>query len=421
MKILWITSSLLPIPAKALGLPSTVFAGWISSLALRVTNYNEIQLGIATIYQVKEITSFDIEGIKYYILPLRSNTKYQKRLEPYWHMLINEFKPDLVHIHGTEYPHGLACMRVCPSIKYCISIQGLVGISARYYHAGINKGQIFSHITFRDVVRNDTLFKAKKKFEKKGIYEREYLLRSKHVIGRTNWDYVHSTFINPSIQYHFCNEILRNTFYAAKKWNLSNKTDYTIFLSQSFYPLKGLHQVLKAVAILRSEFPNIMVRVSGLNITNNKKLIDKIKINGYGTYVLSLIKKYELKDKIIFVGILSEEQMVAEYLNAHLFICPSSIENSPNSLGEAQLLGVPCVAAYVGGIPDMITHEKSGLLYRFEEFEMLAYYIRRLFIDDGLALKISEGGKVAAEKRHDKTKNTDTIISIYKKILEQNY
>ena len=42
---------------------------------------------------------------------------------------------------------------------------------------------------------------------------------------------------------------------------------------------------------------------------------------------------------------------------------PSSCENSPNSLGEAMLLGMPCVASNAGGIPDMLAAGREGLLY----------------------------------------------------------
>ena len=112
--------------------------------------------------------------------------------------------------------------------------------------------------------------------------------------------------------------------------------------------------------------------------------------------------------------------MVAEYKNSHIFICPSIIENSPNSIGEAQLLGLPCIAAYAGGIPDMVTHGKSGLLYCFEEIEMLACSIKRIFRDGDLALRLSEGGKVAASERHDRVKITETMIAIYNKVLDQN-
>ena len=119
-----------------------------------------------------------------------------------------------------------------------------------------------------------------------------------------------------------------------------------------------------------------------------------------------------------FTGTLTESQMITEYLNAHLFICPSSIENSPNSLGEAQLLGVPVIAAYVGGTPDMIEHNETGLLYRFEEVEMLAEHIRNLFTNTTLALRLAKNGINAAQERHHQTNNLQQMISIYKSITE---
>lgn len=51
--------------------------------------------------------------------------------------------------------------------------------------------------------------------------------------------------------------------------------------------------------------------------------------------------------------------MIEQYLKAHIFVCPSSVENSPNSLGEAQLLGVPCIGSIAGGIPSMLSMEKQ--------------------------------------------------------------
>ena len=101
-----------------------------------------------------------------------------------------------------------------------------------------------------------------------------------------------------------------------------------------------------------------------------------------------------------------------------MFICPSSIENSPNSLGEAQLLGVPTIASYVGGVPDMINHGKTGLLYRFEEIEMLAECIRRIFTDTTLAMNLSENGIKAAKKRHHQKENLNRMIEIYQLIIK---
>src|SRR5690606_3430119 len=119
-----------------------------------------------------------------------------------------------------------------------------------------------------------------------------------------------------------------------------------------------------------------------------------------------LSKKEKVFNQIQFLGMLSEEQMIVEYQKAHVFICPSSIENSPNSIGEAQIIGTPVISSYVGGVPDMVEHGLTGLLYRFEEVEMLAMHIKSIFENDEKALQLSKYGIAAAEKRH----NMETIL-----------
>ena len=81
--------------------------------------------------------------------------------------------------------------------------------------------------------------------------------------------------------------------------------------------------------------------------------------------------------------------MCKRYLQSHVFVCPSFIENSPNSVGEAQLLGIPCIASFVGGVSDMVVDGETGLLYRFEEVEMLAAAVCRIFTDDKFAKRLS--------------------------------
>ena len=105
--------------------------------------------------------------------------------------------------------------------------------------------------------------------------------------------------------------------------------------------------------------------------------------------------------------------MKEAYLRAHVFVCPSSIENSPNSLGEAQILGVPCVATYCGGIPSMIQDDKSLLFYPFEEFEMLSEKIRAVFSNDGLSTSIGRSAVKEAESRHSRLNNLNSLLHIY--------
>ena len=214
----------------------------------------------------------------------------------------------------------------------------------------------------------------------------------------------------------FCNESLRNEFYISDKWKYGACTKHSIFLSQAGTPIKGLHKVLEALQFLKDEFPDISIRIGGKNIIENNSLKDRIRMGGYGKYIKSLLHKYNLFDYVKFLGPLEAEAMIREYQNAHVFICPSSIENSPNSVGEAQIIGTPVIASYVGGTPDMVTHKQTSLLYRFEEVEMLANYIREVFTNHELTDHLSKNAIDAAEKRHDRLTNLNRLIEIYNSI-----
>ena len=417
MKILWITNIIFPDPSKLLAIPPPISGGWMFGMVKQVSALPDIHLAVATTYTGSKLQTFKIDNVVYYLLPAKSLITYHKALEPIWRKVCDEFTPDIIHIHGTEFPHGLACMRSRPNLKYLVSIQGMVSVISRYYYADISTLEILKNITFRDLVHLDTIFQGRRSFQKRGEFEKEYLLLTNSISGRTSWDYAHIQAINPNATYYSCNRTLRNCFYTAIKWEIDKKNDYTIFLSDASYPIKGLHQVLKAVALLREKYPEIKIRISGLDITKQTTILDRIKLSGYGSYIRKLIKKLNLISHVKFIGSCTEERMIEEYQKAHLFICPSSIENSPNSVGEAQILGVPTIGSYVGGTPDMIEHNKSGLLYRFEEVEMLAQNIHKIFSDNKLALTLSVNGITEAEIRHDRSTNLNNTLEIYRDLL----
>ena len=111
--------------------------------------------------------------------------------------------------------------------------------------------------------------------------------------------------------------------------------------------------------------------------------------------------------------------MKAQYLSCNVFVSTSTVENSPNSIGEAMLLGCPIVASNVGGIKNMLVDEKEGLLYPVDEFYMLASYIKRIFSDDSLAIKLGNNAKDHAIVTHDFEKNYNNMLDIYKQIIKK--
>ena len=410
MKILWITNLMLPPICKAINKQVPVTGGWMYSSLKELQKVKDAEFAVATVYQGKEFVSQQIDNVWYYLLPLRrkSNLKYQPVLESYWRKVQQEFLPDVVHIHGTEFAHGLAYINACSAHNVVVSIQGLVSVIGRYYYAGISKCDIFKHITFRDIVRQDTVFHQKYSFVERKKMEVELLRNADHVIGRTSWDRAHVWAINPKAQYHFCNETLRDEFYK-HQWKYEECEKHSIFLSQAGYPIKGLHQVLKALPLILKHYPDTKVYVAGDDITKRPWY----RLAGYGVYIKHLIKQNRLENHVFFTGLLNEQEICKQYLKSNVFVCPSAIENSPNSLGEAQLLGVPCIASYVGGVPDMMKGCED-FMYRFEEVEMLADKVCEVFADASICPDLQTVGAL----RHNPKVNMNQLSTIYSSIYE---
>jgi glycosyltransferase involved in cell wall biosynthesis len=416
MKILWITNVLFPEVCKKLDIPAPVVGGWLISGANNLIKFNnDIILAIAILYNGNDYKYLEINNIKYYLIPRHnSNRTYDKKLEKYFVNIKSEFIPDIIHIHGTEYPGLLAYIKTCGNDNVIVSIQGLISIIAKEYLGGIQKNIILKKTTLRDVIRLDTIFNQQQSIKQRSTYEKELIRSVNYLIGRTNWDRLQTQIINPIAHYFKCDETLRDEFYTEDIWNFENCDKHSIFISQGYYPIKGLHQVIKALPLIIKRYPNAKVFVAGNDFFSKPFW----RLNGYGKFIKDMIEEYNLKNRIIFTGILTAEVMKKRYLKSNIFVCPSAIENSPNSIGEAQILGVPCVVSNVGGVGDMVEDGVTGLLYEFENIKKLANLVCNIFGEEELAKRISINGRSSALKRHDRITNARTLNNIYSSLCK---
>ena len=411
MTILWITNILFPEAAKLLVGNGEFKAsgGWMLGAATALLQKKDIKLVVACVSSlVSNLTKIEGINITYYVLPLgKGNLQVNSDYIPLWKSVHQEVNPDVVHIYGTEYTHGYAYLKACGGKNVLVSIQGLLSGIYPFYAAGLSIADILSSLTLRDLIKGNIWF-DKYQLKKRSLYERELIKMVNHVTGRTLWDKALVWSLNSKTTYHFCNEILRTEFYDNSLWSYHKCVKHSIFLSQGSYPLKGLHQVLKAMPIVLQYFPDTKIRIAGVDITKSNTFYSKLRLSGYGLYIKRLIKKLHLDGKVTFTGNLTAEQMKQEYLQSNVFICPSVIENSPNSLGEAQILGVPTIACYAGGIPDMMKGNEDNL-YRFEEYTILAHKINNIFNN-----KCEHPSMYAvAASRHNIQVNVDRLYDIY--------
>lgn len=410
IRILWITNLLLPEAYKLLtGGERKGSGGWLESSASELAASNEHTLYIATASPlVRNMVSLQGEEITYYVFPFLNNYKSQG-YEPFMKELRDMVSPDVVHVHGTEFPYGLAYMNVASPNNVVVSMQGVISVIAEHYIDGLSKWQIFKNFTLRDL-RLKTLFGEQKEYRERGRVEVETIRAAKYIIGRTSFDKKFVMSVNPECKYCHCNESLRESFYH-KRWSYDFCKSHSIFLSQSNYPVKGLHQFLKVVPELRKQFPDITVRIAGEDITRHHTMSDYRKYSGYGSIIYHLIRKLKIEDCVCFTGLLSEAEMVKEYLHANVFVCPSTCENSSNSIAEAQMLGVPCIASARGGNPDMITEMQYGMLFNFDDLENL-----KKIICEAFDKSVSYDGTKCVEmamNRHNKRENLACMTAIY--------
>lgn len=413
MRVLWITNIVFPEAQGLLKGCGTLKAsgGWMIGAAETLVNQENVNLVVATVSpDVKKLTNLKGKSIGYYLIPYgKGNDKYNPDYERYWLEIRKIVQPDVVHIHGTEFTHGLAYIRACSSKNVVVSIQGLVSVCSKYYSLGITKRQILQNFTLRSFLGRGIL-KEKKQFAKRGIWEYELINSVGNIIGRTSWDKTHAWAINPQAKYYHVGEILRDAFNDGE-WSYSNCNHHSIFLSQGNYPLKGLHMVLMALPLIIREYPDTTLKVAGKDITRCDSFKEFLSYTDYGRFIRNMIRKLSIEDVVSFTGPLDAEGMKEEYLRSNVFVCPSSIENSPNSLGEAQILGVPVVAAYVGGVPDMMKDDE-GHLYRYDEIEMLARKICDVFEARDNQPQVA-GMRVLAKRRHDPQNNCRELIRVY--------
>ena len=164
-------------------------------------------------------------------------------------------------------------------------------------------------------------------------------------------------------------------------------------------PYKGFDIVLKCAKILSDE------------------LHVDFEWNVFGNLNVGNKKKSKLEALNIKLRGVANAQMIDFLTKCTCLVHPSYIDNSPNSVCEAQILGCPVVAQYVGGVRSLIDNNKTGILVPANDPYQMAVYIQQLHEDKQLNLRIGKESKIKALRRHDKQKITDNLIHIYNNII----
>ena len=329
---------------------------------------------------------------------------------------------DVIVIFGTESAYTLPVMKLCEAAgvldKTALFAQGLACACAKHYAEGV-PAKVIRRWTFRDLLRRENIKTEQKRMEMRVDAERKAIALTRHFIGRTTMDRAVCAMLNPRASYYRCNDLLRSSFYEGQ-WCCDRCEKRRIFISQYYYPLKGFHYLLEAAALLKKKYPDLRIAAAGYNPILGSAAKNELKDSSYIRYIKSLVRQYDLQEHIELLGVLDEQRMKEEYLKANVFVLPSTIENSPNSLGEAMMLGVPCVAADVGGVSDFAAHQTDAFLYPSPATYLLAHYLDRVLSDPEEAVRIGENGRKRAAADFDRKTNIQSLQDAFRTIAKKS-
>jgi len=381
--------------------------GWMAALLGRMLRDTDYSFACVAFSNVKEVQVTHDDRIHCYIVPGDLSGKSFNYTLKACCDVVSEWKPDVIHIHGTESVFGLLTARSMVECPVVISLQGLLGPYSEWYH-------YFGNRSLKDIVRMHRLLEipamrghliAFLKLRQMAIREREIIAGNRFFMGRTAWDRAYISALNPSAQYFHGGELLREPFWR-ERWDIGRGRRYRIIFTNAGHPRKGAETLLEAVKLLQSDYPDIQVSIAG-GISRR---------SGYGRYLRGRIA--ELGRSAIELGQLNAEEMVKEMLNSHIFVSPSFIDNSPNALCEAQLLGMPVISTYTGGVPSLIEEGRTGMFFPTGDASMLAARLREVFEDDHLAVSLGSQAHEVAAKRHDPDTIVHEVVYAYENVLE---
>ena len=338
--------------------------------------------------QAALVEEFDHDGIHFIYLrspPARLDLLllYQwhiRRLAGYLREHCAEY--DLLHLHGSELQFEAAVAGL--AVPCLLSVQGLVSECVKVLPGGWSWRRVLWSLA--------------------GYYERTYLPRLHHFSCRTHWDAAHIARLSPGSRIYHNWEAIRPPFFAAgaRPRPAPAGRPKLLFMGGS-QVMKGYQETLAAFDIIR-QTTDMQLVVAGCTYPN--EVADALR-----RYPLPHIRPGDID----YRGYQTAEQLAQLCTEAECLLHPSYIDNSPNSVCEAQVAGLPVVATNVGGVSSLIEDGETGLFAALDPAH-LAAQVLRLHRQPALRQRLARQAQAVAGPRHDPATVLARTVEIYRAV-----
>lgn len=388
--------------------------GWQDSLESIVTQCNEINLSIAFTTssfkphkKINRVQYFPIVTRYTVIDRLKKLVSWKieaRKITSALKQIIETEKPDIIHIFGTEWPFGLITKYT--DIPVVIHIQGSITEINQFLYPPNYCVLDFLYENRCNLRRFIETLCQPFFNHSRYLMEKEIWYINKFYMGRTNWDFQISNKMHPHRIYFHVNEALRKPFtQSTNHWQYKTTNKIILFSTGCSTLWKAPNLLLRTAKILKEKEFDFEWFVAGLMPDSLKNIVEKKEHTTFDS------------NNVFFLGWQTAEQIQQRLLDSSLYIHNAYIENSPNSICEAQIIGTPVISTNVGGIPSLIEDGKTGFLVPVDSPELMAKKIISLAHNKELLCEISQNAQNTAVRRHDEKTILNQLLNCYKTIL----
>ncbi|MGH7769290.1 MAG: glycosyltransferase family 4 protein [Candidatus Binatia bacterium] len=168
-------------------------------------------------------------------------------------------------------------------------------------------------------------------------------------------------------------------------------------------PHKGIHHLVNAFAVVAEEFPSVELTIIGKE--ENKR---------YRAALNEQVKKLGLKDRVRFMGAVSQSELARWMANSSVLVLPSLSEGLGRVIFEAMAAGTPVIGSRVGGIPELVEDGVSGFSVSPGDENALAESLRWIFSNPEKSCAMGKSGRAFVERFF----STDSYLEGFKQIFE---
>jgi glycosyltransferase involved in cell wall biosynthesis len=329
-----------------------------------------------------------------------------------WKSILNDSKPDIIHLWGSESSVAFDITKANDThIPMVIFVQGAVGIHSLYYAGDIIKEPLKCHTL--EWFYQSLIVKIKQQYlQKQYSLEKTIVDASEGII--TDNDFSKLYFKSEKEDAHFYDMPLPiNEAFKNASWDIQKIDRHTIFTVFGSDPNKGLHQLLKAIIIVKRIYPDVRIVFPGpysISISPKKQ---KHNMSLFEMWAYKFIRQNNLQNNVCFIGKLNPFQMASELAKCNVFVSPSCMEVHAGSVRESMFVGAPTITTDCGSVLEFAKNKENALIYRYKEYQILAEDILSVFENDSLACKLGFNAKKDIVKFYSSFANSQSLADVY--------